>query len=245
MSALLHPRDVPCSDACVKDSECPYWVDSRARQTAEGRARLAAEYHEAVRQRQDTGISPDEVALRLSRLGVPLVALTAARAAQRTEALDAARAWWASAGAPSLVLVGEVGLGKTTACAWVALEAGTAWPWNTGSRLTADAAPLVWLDGPRLSGLSRFDSSAAEVLDAAATARLLVVDDAGREGNRPAVEALSDVLTERLDRNRRTILSTNLRAEAFRERYGAPLSDRFRASGHVVSLRGQSMRAAR
>jgi len=239
---LLHPRDVPCTDACTRETDCPFWVDSRARATAQGRAAVGQRYHAQLRARLESGLSEDDVAERLSRLGVPRLALQAARAPKDSEALKAARTWWASKGAPSLVLVGEVGLGKTTACAWLALEVGRAWGWNTGSRVTADEAPLVWLDGPRLSQLSRYDVEAAEVLDAAATARLLVVDDAGREGNRPAVEALSDVLTERLDRGRRTALSTNLRGDAFKARYGAPLADRLRAAGHVVGLRGASMR---
>ena len=241
---LLRRRDEPCTDACTRETDCPFWVDSRARQTPEGRLRMAEDYKAQVMKRMDVGTTPEEVAERLCRLGVPSLALESARAPESTEALRAAQVWWASKDALSLVLVGEVGLGKTTASAWVALEVGKAWPWNTGSRVTADDVPLVWLDGPRLSQLSRFDKHAAEALDAAATARLLVVDDAGREGNRPAIEALSDVLTERLDRRRRTILSTNLRGEAFRARYGVPLSDRLRAGGHIVARAGESMRKA-
>ena len=242
---LLHPRTAPCTDACTRESDCPYWVDSRARATPEGRQRIASEYHQAVIRAAEAVTTPPEAASRLSSLGVPSAALTAALSAGTTEALSAAKTWWASKEVPSLVLVGDVGCGKTTACAWVALEVGLAWPWNSLPRMADGDVPLVWLDGPRLSRLSRYDSEAADVLDVAAVAPLLVVDDAGREGSRPAVEALLDVLTERLDGRKRTILSTNLKGEAFRARYGAPLADRLKSGGHVVALRGPSMRGSK
>jgi DNA replication protein DnaC len=78
------------------------------------------------------------------------------------------------------------------------------------------------------SKLAKFDDESQRI---AATASVLLVDDVGVE---PAVVSsygttstpLVDVLCERYERRRPTVISTNLNAEALRERYGERIHDR-------------------
>lgn len=222
---------------CVGQHQC--WVIAEMRDPQLYRDRYFKELAEA--QARANGMpEPEDVRFRLSKLGVPSNALAVACRGERTQAIEGAELWWRMDHklCPTLVLTSATpGTGKTTAAAWVTLEWGRRWGWNEQPTGTNDS-PLVWLDGPRLSSLSRFDEQSADLLAGAATARLLVVDDAGREGNRPAIEALSDVLMERVDRNRLTVLTTNQRGEQFRARYGEPLADRLRTRAHVVDLKG-------
>lgn len=221
---------------CRGYHEC--WVVAEMRNPQLYRDRYFRELAQA-RAETEGAPPPEEMRYRLSKLGVPANALALATRGERTHAIDGAELWWKMDHklCPALVLTSAApGTGKTTAAAWVALEWARLWRWNeqpTGS----NDAPFVWLDGPRLKSLSGFDEQTADALAGAATARLLVVDDAGREGNRPAVEALSDVLMERIDRNRLTVLTTNQRGEQFKARYGEPLADRLRSRAHVVDLK--------
>ena len=184
---------------------------------------------------------------KMQRLGVPSMVLVCLSRLEPRPALDSAKVWWHGdkAAAPGLVLVGQPGTSKSVAAAWVVLQAARAWDWN-GQPTGGAQAPFVWMEGTRLSALSRLGAEHAEELEAAAKVRLLVIDDCGREGNRPALEALSDVMSERMDKHRPTILTTNFTGRPFVERYGVALADRFRASAVVVNLhRSESLRKPR
>jgi hypothetical protein len=231
---------------CVGIGSCWVLAEARACRTPEGRAAEQAKYHvelKAAADRADEKPSAGDVIWRVQRMGVPATALFAVRNEKPTQILTVAKDWWASDRRtfPVLVMAGDVGTGKTTAAAWCAVEWARAYPWNklpTGS----NEAPMVWLDGPRLRELGAFGEEAANTLAAAATADLTIVDDAGREGDRRALEALSDVLTERTDKRRSTILSSNLKGKEFVARYGTALADRLRAVAVMPGIKGESMR---
>lgn len=231
---------------CLGPGTCWVLAESRAlRQPGGQKASLEAYYREcsATADKADEKPSANDMLSRVQRMGVPSSALFAIRNEKPTECLKAAQAWWTSDRRtfPALVMAGDVGQGKTVAAAWCCVEWARTYPWNrlpTGS----NESPMVWLDGPRLRTLGSFDEAAADLLAAAATAQLTVVDDAGREGDRRALEALSDVLMERVDNYRATILTSNLKGEAFRERYGIALADRLRACAVVPKLTGASLR---
>jgi hypothetical protein len=240
MSCECYPpeRGYPkaCARGCNGFHMC--WVLAEMKNPQLYRDRYFAELRKRGEELSGTP-QPEEMRYRLSKLGVPANALALACSGERTLAIEGADLWWRMDHqlCPMLVLTSAApGTGKTTAAAWVALEWGRRWGWNEQAT-GANTEPFVWLDGPRLKTLSGFDEATADLLAGAATARLLVVDDAGREGNRPAMEALSDVLQERVDRNRLTVLTTNQRGEQFRARYGEPLADRLRARAHVVDLK--------
>ncbi len=205
------------------------------------------EYHAEARaaaERKSDKPSVGDVIEKVRKLGVPASALFAVRDAKPTECMRAAQDWWPldRRAFPALVMAGDVGQGKTVAAAWCAIEWARNYPWNslpTGSNVS----PMVWLDGPRLRELSSFNEATADLLAGAATAQLTIVDDAGRDGSPRAIEALSDVLMERVDNFRATILTSNLKGEQFRARYGAALADRLRAVAVVPKLAGTSLRA--
>ena len=64
----------------------------------------------------------------------------------------------------------------------------------------------------------------------------------------PAQRAFEDLMNKRYNAMRKTILTTNLTAEAFKARYcqgsgGGRLGDRLRECGEWVALTGDSLRA--
>lgn len=231
---------------CTSYSRC--WVIAEMKQcrTEEGRKQWMADYHGQLKTAADGKSqrpSASEVRGKVQKLGVPSQALFALMAERPTDALASTKAWVASDRKlfPALLMLGDVGQGKTVAAAWCVIEWARDYPWNqlpSGQ----NRPPMVWLDGPRLRELSAFDDNAAKLLDHAARAELTVVDDAGRDGSPRAIEALSDVLMERIDNRRLTILTSNLRGEEFRKRYGNALADRLRAHAVVPKLGGKSMR---
>lgn len=242
-----YPRSM--AKGCSGTHACWVLKELKEGQTPEGRAAYRARYFAELQKARDAAAevpSGEGVRYQLVKLGVPANAVAVACRADPTQALDGAKLWWKMDHklCPALVLTSPTpGTGKTVAAAWVGIEWARRWPWNQMPGGGKQTDPLVWLDGPRLSSLTRHDEQAADLLAAAAVCRLLVVDDAGREGNRPAVEALSDVLMERIDRKRLTVLTTNQRGEQFRTRYGEPLADRLRSAAFIVDIKGmQSMR---
>lgn len=177
----------------------------------------------------------------LQRLGVPRQAVDALVAPGATVALGAAKAWWLS-GRPVLLLLGGVGSGKTTAAAWVLskhLERVGAQPSGTTRE------PAMFSTAQELDGASGFRQDFREWLERLCHCGLLVLDDLGTErlgdGEQGAIQR---IVTQRIATGRRTVLTANLDAAAFRERYGERLADRIRESGQVkgsgtTSLRGR------
>lgn len=177
----------------------------------------------------------------LGRLGVPRQALDALAFPRATTALQAAKGWWLS-GQAVLLLLGGVGSGKTTAAAWAlarqlertgAQPSGTMWE------------PAMFVTAQELDGASGYRSDFREWQERLCHCGLLVLDDLGTErlgdGEQGAIQR---VVTQRIATGRRTVLTANLDAAAFRERYGERLADRIRESGQVkgsgtASLRGQ------
>lgn len=243
-------RGYPASlrKGCNGIDQCHVLAEMRAYAKPGGREALQAAYRaESLKAAERAEQVPEQrdVISRLTRLGVPSNDLFVAMANDKpTEAMRTAQLWWRGDRKtfPALVMAGDVGRGKTTAAAWCALEWARHHPWNsqpTGS----NQQPFAWIDGRGMRLLGEWGEEAQDLLACAATAELTVIDDAGKEGDRRAYEALSDLLTERVDRNRTTILSSNMKGEMFRARYGIALADRLRARAVMPSLKGDSMRA--
>jgi DNA replication protein DnaC len=129
-----------------------------------------------------------------------------------------------------LVLAGDVGLGKTAAASWWALE---------GIR---DRHRPLFVTAARLSRWERYD--VAE-MDRLLLASRLVIDDLGNEfsdtkGNFLAV--LDETISDRVANHRPTVITTNLTPEAFVGRYGERVRDRIRESGRFQIFAGESLR---
>lgn len=154
-----------------------------------------------------------------------------AGALEESPALQAVGPFVAPAMKPTLlVLAGGVGTGKSVAAAW-------ACAFNTGRFIKA-------IDLIR-AGL--FDDD--EVLPPLIRAPLIAIDDLGMEpidGKGYGYAALYDLLDRRYDAGRKTIVTTNLTMDQFRDRYGTGagerLWDRVREVGIWVDIPGASLR---
>lgn len=159
-------------------------------------------------------------------------ALLAAVSAKRTEALEAAQEWLTQK-RTWLVLLGGTGTGKTVAAVWAMREAAR------------QAEPVAFRTAAALSRMSGFNEGAVE-LERLQRVSLLVVDDVGAEAQTSWGQGLlSELLDARHQGFRRTIITSNLGQEAFKQRIGERLVDRIREDGRVVMLGGRTLRMVR
>lgn len=210
----------------------------RAQRQAEWEAEQKAQL-DAARERVEASI-PD----RLRLLGVPELAIQTIAKGEDTPALRAARKWHEQKERPFLVLLGGVGTGKTVAAVWAMsrhLAAGRDTPQAGGGKAIPQA---VFLRASKFARLSQYDKRDEEWLENELhRSRLLVIDDMGAEFlAAPAMTMLDELLDERYSNARRTILTSNLSGELFRERYGARLWDRFAQVAVVFGAGSQSLR---
>lgn len=199
-------------------------------------------------------IDHEAALMKVSRAGAPSDAIASvrrlrAKLMQESRAAHAAQSWWAiRAERPLLGLLGPTGLGKTTAAALVAFQAAREYPWNSQAGGLAPWEPIVWLAAADIALLQGWFNDGKRQAEEARRAWLLIVDDAGHEKERPSIAALTDLLMRRIDANRATVLTTNLRGREFAGRYGVPVVDRMKAKafvpelGSYESLRGQRER---
>lgn len=224
------------------------WVDANP-ELASQHAALSAEL-EAERQRleQIARAKADE-ARRLERLeavGIGAREIALLEKPKPTEALQRAREWLASDW-DFLLLCGGPGAGKTIAAANVvadfldaerAKEPGFVLP--SAGRKPSGAKVVRAAEGQRL-GL--FDEDSRAAVQQMRRVALLVLDDMGTEMLTDVWrQQLDDVIDARYSDKLRTIVTTNLTPEAFKERYGARIADRIRQTAMVVQLGVESMR---
>lgn len=227
---------------CCRPSRTCARIEFRELGQPGGREAAMARYREELRTRAaERDEAPDDraVAARMAKLGVPGDAISALDHLDPGPAEDAARrylrAQWNIV--PFLFLAGGVGVGKTVAAALVFADAVRKHPWNneaTGS----NENPLVFIRASRLTSLTDWNADHARWLDQLLAARLLVLDDLGDEGTGPAVQRVTDLLLARCDKKRRTVITSNLTAEALKRRYGEALFDRIRTMSIAPNLAG-------
>lgn len=147
----------------------------------------------------------------------------------QTHAMGAAREWGQSR-LWCLALLGGVGSGKSVAAGWLAHQA------------LSRSDGVCWLRASEAATGSLYGPEAQQRAQWARSARLLVIDDFGAEMASEAWKSwLEDVLGARYANAGRTVVTTNLDAEAFRARLGLRLTDRIR-EGMVVGTAAVSMR---
>lgn len=139
---------------------------------------------------------------------------------------------WLTGTSQTLVLAGSVGVGKTHTAYAVAnaanTDALTVEAWNVGDLL----------DALRPSG----DPAVAHLVR---RADLLVLDDLGMAGRTDwAAETLTGLVDARLREGRRQVVTTNAPYDALTEAWGQRLMDRLRYRWTVVTMTGESRRAA-
>lgn len=154
--------------------------------------------------------------------------------------ISACRNWWEGDGRPWLLLDGEFGRGKTFLATWI-------------TRLAiGDGQSAVFLTVPELlteiratygtEGTERV--SEADLLDGLKSVHLLVLDDLGAERMTGwAEEKLFEVLNHRHNEHKRTVVTTNLDADALMSHVGERIYWRIRAMADRVEVTGANMRA--
>jgi DNA replication protein DnaC len=193
----------------------------RAAKEAEAAARLAEEASSRLRAGRKY----------LRAVGVPAKdadVLLGQATLMETPAIAVAREWLAS-DQTVLVMSGMRGCGKTLAAGWIVNEV-------PGGR---------FMDVTRFQRLSRYDNESMRSVE---EAHLLVIDDLGMEFSdaKGSFAALFDgVFNARYAAQLRTVITTNVTAVTFRERYGERVADRIREVGRFVELDGASLRGVK
>lgn len=134
-------------------------------------------------------------------------------------ALDAARDFVGSE-RWVLVLAGARGTGKSVAACWWAVVHSARW--------CCPQQLVDWRSRELLGGIA---------LDKLSLAHHLVIDDMGTENLSPEnTSRLSAVINERYQQNAPTVITTNLKASEFRERYRHRISDRIKERGSYKQI---------
>lgn len=236
-----------CGGIIRPREDCPVLREFALLRSEQGRDALRAEYGAAsARRLARTGMSKGEAAYKLQKLGVTAQTIMGLRDAVEGDALEAARKFLAQPReprllAPFLVLLGEPGVGKSVAAAYVLQDFVMRHRWNenaTGTQLE----PFLFVAAADLTSLSQFEKDDRDRIERWKRADVLVIDDAGDEGSRIGRDALIALLMNRADNCRWTVLTSNVTGEAFVTRYGKPLADRLRACAIAPKLRPGSFR---
>lgn len=173
---------------------------------------------------------------RLKRGGVPDALIPPLRAMQPTPATANAQAL-ARREIMLLLMLGRPGTGKSLALACACAEVARTWPWGALPGGSRPVEPFLFIHATAFDGLDGLDGR-----DAWVSAKLLVIDEMGREGS-AAVQRMVDVVIQRHAAGRPTGMASNLVAASWKARYGESLADRVRADGRAMMLASDSMRS--
>jgi DNA replication protein DnaC len=222
--------------------------EARLAATPEGRKQLREEYFNQLRRRAkelDSKPLPEAIRHWARKCGCPHEALNAVEAGLRdSPAVKAAKAFSDDRKALFLLLLGPTGVGKSAAATSVVWDFCASYQWNSepsGQLLS----PCEYVDASRLTRLSAYDSEDSRFVERLRTCRLLVLEDVGDEGTDFGKGLLVELLMHRHASSRRTVLTANLTADAFKARYGEAVADRIRSTGHVPNLHGQKSQRRR
>jgi DNA replication protein DnaC len=216
-----------------------------------GRKRALEEYHQQTRDRaaqRDNGMAPRDLPYRLQKIGIPLENITGTLGRlDESVALKAAKKFVLTKGptVTFLVLVGEQSVGKTQAATHVVRDAAMHFDWNGQASGGVTVEPIQFVAASELTRVDTHDRVDNARLDSMRRCRLLVVDDMGDEGGSVGRGALLATILKRDAAGRPTVITSNLKAERFKELYGAPFVARVMARGIVPNLTGEKSRRKR
>ena len=140
-----------------------------------------------------------------------------------------------------MVLSGGKGTGKSTAAA--------VWLYES---VPPEGAPAYqrryWWNGTKIARTNGYAKDFEKMIQS----KLMVIDDLGVEyldKNGNFLQRLDELIDERYSNFRKTVITTNLNAEAFKDRYGERVADRMREGfawgGGFMELADTSMRKVR
>lgn len=134
-----------------------------------------------------------------------------------------------------LVLSGRIGCGKTTAAAWWIAQESKVSPY-------LKVKDPMFIPIYKLERTSRYDDDAMACVE---KAKRLVIDDLGGEfldSKNAFVALLRGLIDARYNNALPLLITTNLTAVQFKERYGERVVDRIREVGRFTELKGDSLR---
>lgn len=183
---------------------------------------------------------------QVERLGCPHEVARWVRKPNPTAAMSVAKSWWAqrsdAKGRRHLLLLGDSGVGKSVAAAYVLAKWGELRPWWRGRPTGSPDRPVLWLSAPEVARLTLLRPDDELLLRDATSAEVLVVDDLELEGGAAGMRALASLLAARLDSTRLTVLTGNVPVAKVRDAYGNHVADRLNASAYRQALEGASLR---
>lgn len=251
-ATAAEPRKRPCEDLPVgqRGHRCAQLAWGNRCRRGEGCELDVLESRLAEQLRGSRELRHELVARGLPRRA--LEELAAGR--DRTEVINAAQEFLDDRKASTLVLLGNVGVGKTfAAVAYLEVHArryAAVWAARqSASELEQERLPVAnvrFITAPAFARLGLFGKDVAEQLEELEVVDHLVLDDLGAEHlSGPFLANLGELLDRRLRECRRTVVTGNISLETFADRYGARLRDRLREAGHVHVLAGESLRGKR
>lgn len=180
-----------------------------------------------------------EVLDKLKVWGVPrMLAEVAIGEVYTTNPLAAVKRWVESSSKKGwcLVLSSQQGAGKSMAAAW----------WLSEIAKTVEVSRMKrWWSSSEIARASTYDQDFVRMFSAEAT----VVDDLGAEyldKNGNFLTKFDEIIDCRYANFRKTIITTNLNAAAFKDRYGKRVADRirdgFHGGGAFVEFSDESLR---
>lgn len=199
-----------------------------------------AEARRLYKQQRDSGMAdePEDTdrqrAAVLRCIGVPARVRRQLPPTRQTEALDTVQRWCSTEGLWGLVLAGPVGVGKTVAAGW----------WLSEVSQGLDASPVLtnrWWPATEIAALDYYGEDFQKLL----RVPTLVLDDQG-----PEFADRAGMLSSKMDRlidaryreELRTLVTTNLNAKQFAQRYDERIASRFREDAWFCELRGDDLR---
>lgn len=233
---------------CYFASSCQH--DCPPRVASGSRCKLYRDALERRAEERDRHGSVD-VPRKLVSLGVPADAAYAAKAPDDSGALRAAKRFHVANRAETreLVLAGPRGVGKSVAAAWLLGQWVKAYDWQGQPSGGRYVPPFVWTPAADVVRVVDFGKVPKEWVEGLMDCRLLVLDDLGEDFTAVGVGTLADILKQRNDRRRATVITSNLPVDAakdkpsLRSRYGDSWFERLRITAIVPDLsKEQSLR---
>lgn len=225
----------------MSEIRVPDWIATQlAKQpklSAEELAELERQEREQAR-RDELQRERREAEQRLVSTGTPRrIRELLGGALDNTRPLRRIRAWVAEPSSWCLALSSNTGTGKSVAAGWWLRECGH------GAAKGRNGNPLRrWWTAAQLSCTDWFGGSFQDIAEMDGP---LVIDDLGVEYSdakgffQQRLDALMDARYSEL---RPLLVTTNLNAKEFRERYGKRVADRFREGGAFYEFTAESMR---
>ena len=172
----------------------------------------------------------------LEAWGVPRRIRESLSALRDTRALEAVRRWndGRQEQAWCIVLSADKGVGKSTAAGWLLSQ-------MTGGLKAHPSVTRCWWPASELAAADVYGEGFQEL----SAKRQLVIDDLGVEyadSKGAFASKLDRLLDARYREYRTTVITTNLAAKAFADRYGERVYDRLCEGGTWVGIAGASMR---